>query len=130
MEIMGITGDNTPALVPACDPKVTEVGVVIVVESYPGFPRCHCARDHRGAFAIVRQKHRANEWSFYCQQYPIFTNGDTYRRLSLNPNGDLNPGGYPSNLCNVLFEDATCFWLGIEDGEAIKAAVIEKFGDL
>jgi len=110
MDIIGVVGGSTPILTSAHDPNVTEVGVIVVTE--------------------VKQKRAANKWLFYGRQYPIFTNGDTYRRLSLNPNGDLASGGYPSNLCNVLFEDATAFWLGVEDGEVIKAAIVAKFGEL
>mgnify|MGYP006423149315 CR=1 FL=1 len=100
--IMGLSSDYW--LILPHDPEVIEVGVVVTVSVSSG-------------------PDMASSWVMITQDYPIFTNGDTYRRLSIAPTlGMKSKNNHPA-LCNTFLEDAIAFQLGKIDGGKIRAAI-------
>ena len=114
-DILGLNSDLE--LVMPHDPKVTKIGVVVLVGIQTTYP------DAVDAVSRIRE-------------HPIFTDGDTYRRLSI-PMIDRAHHTFSSIVCSkshvaydIDVDEARGVHLSIKDGEMIKQAITEKFGDL
>ncbi len=64
------------------------------------------------------------------RQYPIFTDGDTYRRLAIPDLSSMHHGWHSVQVYNVYSEDTKDIHLSREDGVEIKRAVTGVFDEL